>query len=141
VLNLDYSDGTLNPSGIRFGSAEIYSIGNTPVAIPFDITNSAIVESPKFNDMIADTLCVGRKRPSDRDEDVFLFVRMRENFQLTDALRRKIEVAIRTSLSPRHVPRFILPIEAIPVTINGKKVEIAVKKLISGANVKVSSTG
>lgn len=103
--------------------------------------NLLTVESPKFNDMIADTLCVGRKRAFDHDEDVFLFVKMRENFPFTDELRRKLEMAIRTSLSPRHVPKFILPIEAIPVTINGKKVEIAVKKLISGANVKVSSTG
>jgi acetoacetyl-CoA synthetase len=118
------SDGTLNPSGIRFGSAEIYSI----------------VESPVFNNLIADTLCVGRKRPSDRDETVFLFVKMRPGCQLTDELRKDIGVAIRTSLSPRHVPRFIIQIEEIPVTINGKKVEIAVKKIISGQDVKVSST-
>jgi acetoacetyl-CoA synthetase len=114
----------LNPSGIRFGSAEIYSI----------------VESPIFNNQIADTLCVGRKRPSDHDETVFLFVRMQAGRQLTDELRRDIEVAIRKSLSPRHVPRFILQIDEIPVTINGKKVEIAVKKIISGQNVNVSST-
>jgi acetoacetyl-CoA synthetase len=118
------SDGTLNPSGIRFGSAEIYSI----------------VESPHFNNVLSDTLCVGRKRPFDRDEAVFLFVKMRPGHELTDTLRREIEVAIRTSLSPRHVPGFILPISEIPVTINGKKVEIAVKKIISGGEVKVSST-
>lgn len=118
------SDGTLNPSGIRFGSAEIYSI----------------VESLHFNTTLSDTLCVGRKRPSDRDETVFLFVKMRPGHSLTNALKREIEMAIRTSLSPRHVPGFILPVSEIPVTINGKKVEIAVKKIISGADVKVSST-
>jgi acetoacetyl-CoA synthetase len=117
------SDGTLNPSGIRFGSSEIYSI----------------VESPRFNSVIADTLCVGRKRLVDKDEDVFLFIKMKDG-SLTDKLKRDIEHSIRTSLSPRHVPRFILQVEEIPVTINGKKVEIAVKKIISGTDVKVSST-
>lgn len=118
------SDGTLNPSGIRFGSSEIYSV----------------VESPRFNDRIADTLCVGRKRMTDKDETVFLFVKIREGKLLTDALRHEIEAAIRESLSPRHVPKFIIEIEEIPVTINGKKVEIAVKKIISGIDVKASST-
>ncbi|QDS72063.1 hypothetical protein FKW77_002828 [Venturia effusa] len=118
------SDGTLNPSGIRFGSAEIYSI----------------VESPHFNTVLSDTLCVGRKRPSDRDETVFLFVKMRQGHAFSAALKREIEMAIRQSLSPRHVPGFIVPVAEIPVTINGKKVEIAVKKIISGAQVKVSST-
>ncbi|KAF2399369.1 putative acetoacetyl-CoA synthase [Trichodelitschia bisporula] len=118
------SDGTLNPSGIRFGSAEIYSI----------------VEAPAFSADIADTLCVGRKRPNDGDETVFLFVRLHPGRTLTPSLRSRIESAIRTSLSPRHVPRFIEPVPEIPVTINGKKVEIAVKKIISGADVRVSST-
>lgn len=114
----------MNPSGIRFGSAEIYTI----------------IEGPEFNDNIADTICVGRKRPSDGDESVFLFVKMQQGQQLTEQLRRRIEQQIRSSLSPRHVPRYILQVEDIPVTINGKKVEIAVKKIISGAKVKVSST-
>jgi acetoacetyl-CoA synthetase len=65
---------------------------------------------------------------------------MQKGQQLTGELRRRIEQQIRLSLSPRHVPRFILQIEDIPVTINGKKVEIAVKRIISGANAKVSST-
>lgn len=83
---------------------------------------------------------MGRKRPSDRDETVFLFVKMRPGHEFNDALKREIEVAIRISLSPRHVPGFILPVSEIPVTINGKKVEIAVKKIISGGEVRVSST-
>lgn len=65
---------------------------------------------------------------------------MQQGQQLTEQLRRRIEQQIRSSLSPRHVPRYILQVEDIPVTINGKKVEIAVKKIISGAKVKVSST-
>jgi acetoacetyl-CoA synthetase len=65
---------------------------------------------------------------------------MKDGQILTDKLKRDLEQAIRTSLSPRHVPRFILQVDEVPVTINGKKVEIAVKKIISGTDVKVSST-
>ncbi|KAF2673243.1 acetoacetate-CoA ligase [Microthyrium microscopicum] len=118
------SDGTLNPSGIRFGSAEIYNI----------------IESPAFIHLIADSLCVGRKRSFDYDEVVFLFVKMREGQSLTPQVLDQIVMAIRSKLSPRHVPKYILPIDEIPVTINGKKVEIAVKKILSGQDVKVSAT-
>ncbi|KAK2839365.1 hypothetical protein FQN49_006208 [Arthroderma sp. PD_2] len=125
-LIVDHSDGVLNPSGIRFGSAEIY----------------AISEGPQFNAEIEDTLCVGRRRKDDKDEEVFLFIKMRnqkEN-ELTPELEQRLRLAIRTSLSPRHVPRFIVQVPEIPVTINGKKVEIAVKKIISGNKVQVSAT-
>jgi acetoacetyl-CoA synthetase len=118
------SDGTLNPSGIRFGSSEIY----------------ALIESAAFHERILDTLCVGRKRPADRDEIVFLFVKMKGGEKLTDELRDQIVDTIKRGLSPRHIPRFIIQIADIPVTINGKKVEIAVKKIISGMDVKASST-
>lgn len=80
------SDGTLNPSGIRFGSAEIYSI----------------VESPHFNNVLSDTLCVGRKRSFDRDETVFLFVKMRPGHELTDTLRGEIEVCSTLQSSRDH---------------------------------------
>jgi acetoacetyl-CoA synthetase len=118
------SDGTLNPSGIRFGSSEIY----------------ALIEGPTFHEKILDTLCVGRKRLTDGDETVFLFVKMKEGVEFTESLRRQIQQTIRTGLSPRHVPKFIVEVKDIPVTINGKKVEIAVKKIISGMDVKASST-
>lgn len=65
---------------------------------------------------------------------------MRGNNPFTDDLEQRLRTAIRTGLSPRHVPKFIVQVPEIPVTINGKKVEIAVKKIISGENVKVSST-
>ncbi|EZF26841.1 acetoacetate-CoA ligase [Trichophyton rubrum CBS 100081] len=120
------SDGVLNPSGIRFGSAEIY----------------AISEGPQFNTEIEDTLCVGRRRAKDKDEEVFLFVKMRNQAQnrLTPELEQRLRLAIRTSLSARHVPKFIVQVPEIPVTINGKKVEIAVKKITSGNKVQVSAT-
>ncbi|KAL6241733.1 hypothetical protein RBB50_011266 [Rhinocladiella similis] len=119
------SDGVLNPSGVRFGSGEIY----------------AIVEARPFTEYISNTLCVGRRRAQDTDEHVFLFVMMKPGFSLTSELRARIKTAIRNALSPRHVPQFVLEVPDIPVTINGKKVEIAVKKVISGArDVKPSST-
>lgn len=118
------SDGVLNPSGIRFGSGEIY----------------AVVEGPQFTSEVADTLCVGRRRLQDRDEVVFLFVVMAHGRNFTNDLESRLRNAIRQALSPRHVPRFIIPVDEIPVTINGKKVEMAVKQLISGKDIKVSST-
>lgn len=116
----------MNPSGIRFGSAEIY----------------AISEGPQFNTEIEDTLCVGRRRAKDKDEEVFLFVKMRNQAQnrLTPELEQRLRLAIRTSLSARHVPKFIVQVPEIPVIINGKKVEIAVKKITSGNKVQVSAT-
>jgi acetoacetyl-CoA synthetase len=124
VQILGRSDGVLNPSGIRFGSSEIYNI----------------VEGPQFNSVLADTLCVGRRRPTDKDETVFLFVIMAPGHQFGEELVRSIKTAIRSGLSPRHVPKFILPVDDIPYTVNGKKVEIAVKKIISGQDPKISST-
>ncbi|KXT08863.1 hypothetical protein AC579_6755 [Pseudocercospora musae] len=118
------SDGVLNPSGIRFGSGEIYSI----------------VEASPFTEDISQTLCVGRRRPQDKDEDVFLFCVMLEGRTMTPELVNAIRNAIKTSLSARHVPRFILQVPEIPTTINGKKVESAVKQTISGKDVNPSNT-
>ncbi|EMC94869.1 hypothetical protein BAUCODRAFT_141124 [Baudoinia panamericana UAMH 10762] len=118
------SDGVLNPSGIRFGSGEIY----------------AIVEAAPLNSRISNSLCVGRRRPQDHDEDVFLFLVMSPPNQLTPEFRAQVKAAIRQALSPRHVPKFVLQVPDIPVTINGKKVETAVKQVLSGKEVKASNT-
>ena len=115
-----------DPSGIRFGSGEIY----------------AIVEAAPFNTLLSNTLCVGRRRPQDSDEEVFLFVVMNNPSQnhLTPNLRAELKKAIRQALSPRHVPKYVLEVPEIPVTINGKKVETAVKQVLSGKDVKASNT-
>lgn len=118
------SDGVLNPSGIRFGSSEIY----------------AIVEASRFTAHISDSLCVGRRRPQDQDEEVFLFLVMKQGHILTAELRQELRQAIRNALSPRHVPKYIFEVAAIPITINGKKIEIAVKQTLSGKDVKPSAT-
>lgn len=65
---------------------------------------------------------------------------MKPGVPLTEDLRARIKSAIRNALSPRHVPKFVLAVPDIPVTINGKKVEIAVKQVLSGKDVKASAT-
>jgi len=114
-LMLGRSDGTLNPSGVRFGSAEIYNI----------------VE--QF-DQITDSLCVGQRSPDGLEERVILFLKMKDD--LTDELVNKLRRTIRSQLSARHVPALILQIADIPYTINGKKVEVAVKKILGGLKVQ-----
>jgi acetoacetyl-CoA synthetase len=121
------SDGVLNPQGIRFGSSEIYSI----------------TEAPPFIYTIAATLCIGRRRKGkDSDESVFLFVVMRSGENLTDKLLGQLKTAIRTSLSARHVPRYIIQVDDIPMTMNGKKIETLVKQIICSGEMpkQVSST-
>lgn len=113
-----------DPSGIRFGSSEIYNI----------------VETAPFTNTISNTLCVGRRRPQDSDEQVFLFLVMMPGHTLTSPLRDQIKTAIRNGLSARHVPKFVLEVPDFPITINGKKVEIAVKQIISGKDVIPSAT-
>ncbi|KAI7906202.1 acetoacetate-CoA ligase [Cokeromyces recurvatus] len=124
VVMLGRSDGTLNPNGVRFGSAEIYNI----------------VNKINVQEGIEDSLCVGQKLKGQDDERVILFLKMKDDTkQLSEDLVKKLKVMIRNELSPRHVPAFILAIKDIPHTINGKKVEVAVKKIISGQ--KVTATG
>jgi len=108
---LGRSDTTLNPSGIRFGSSEIYHI----------------IEAPPFNALISDSLCVGRRRKGDQDEVVFLFIIPARGIQVTEDMLDKIRGSIRTNLSARHVPKFIFQVKEIPYTLNGKRVENVVK--------------
>ncbi|EEB92019.1 hypothetical protein MPER_09529 [Moniliophthora perniciosa FA553] len=121
--NLPLSDGVLNPSGIRFGSGEIYSV------------------LEKFTKGgIDDTICVGQRRPQDKHERVLLFVKMRSGHSLTKSLENEIRSAIKNALSTRHVPEYIFQVEDIPYTVNGKKIEIAIKQIVSGSTMKPSGT-
>jgi acetoacetyl-CoA synthetase len=108
------SDATLNPGGVRIGTAEIY---RQVEAIP----------------EIEDSLVVGQEWKN--DVRVILFVKMGEGKELTDELQKKIKTTLRTNASPRHVPAKIIPVPAIPYTLNMKKVELAVKKVIQGQAV------
>ncbi len=98
------------------------------------------METPLLSKYFSNCLCVGRRRPSDRDERVFLFLVMRPHHPLTLELRERVKKLIRHALSPRHVPSFIIAVPEIPMTINGKRVEVAVKKILSGQEVKASAT-
>ncbi|XP_061458841.1 acetoacetyl-CoA synthetase isoform X2 [Rhineura floridana] len=115
IVMLGRSDGTLNPSGVRFGSSEIYNI----------------VEA--FEE-VSDSLCVPQYN-KDGEERVILFLKMATNQKFSPDLVKRIREAIRIALSARHVPSLILETEGIPYTINGKKVEVAVKHVIAGKEV------
>ena len=78
---------------------------------------------------------MGQRSPDRSEERVVLFLRMVEGEVSQDLIKRLVSV-IRTRLSARHVPALILPISDIPYTINGKKVEVAVKKILVGEPVK-----
>jgi acetoacetyl-CoA synthetase len=66
------------------------------------------------------------------EERVVLFLKMKEGQEFTDQLKARLHTAIREQLSPRHVPAVTLPIGDIPYTLNGKKIEVAVKTILSG---------
>ncbi|KAL2831833.1 hypothetical protein BDW59DRAFT_181804 [Aspergillus cavernicola] len=123
VFFLGRSDGVLNPSGIRFGSAEIYNVIET-----------------QFANEILDSLCVGQRRPNDPDESVLLFLLMRPGHAVTRQLVGRVKEAIRKALSARHVPRWVFGTPEIPTTVNLKKVELPVKQIVSGKKIKASGT-
>ena len=108
------SDTTLNPGGVRIGTAEIYR---------------AIETMPE----IEDSIVVGRD--SDGDVEVLLFVVLAAGTDLDDALQDAIRSRIRRETSPRHVPGRIASVSAIPYTLSGKKVEKAVRAIVNGEEV------
>ncbi|KAK4169056.1 hypothetical protein QBC43DRAFT_296387 [Cladorrhinum sp. PSN259] len=120
---LGRADGVLNPSGVRFGSAEIYG-----------------VLERWFADKIQDSLCVGQRRPHDDDERVMLFLLMKPGHKFDRKLVKEVKDAISRDLSKRHVPTWIFQTPEIPTTINLKKVELPVKQIVSGQKIKASGT-
>ncbi|KAI1390949.1 acetoacetyl-coenzyme A synthetase [Hypoxylon trugodes] len=120
---LGRADGVLNPSGVRFGSAEIYS-----------------VLERNFADQIADSICVGQRRPHDNDESVMLFLLMRPGHKFDKKLVNQVKEAIKTETTKRHVPKYVFETPEIPTTVNLKKVELPVKQIVSGQIVKPSGT-
>ena len=109
------SDFTLNPGGIRIGTADIYNV------------------CERFSD-IEDCITFGR--PIDNDEEIVLCLKMGEGRQATSELATEIRAMLRKECSPRHVPAAIYAVTDIPYTINGKRVEGACKAMISGLEVK-----
>ena len=109
------SDTTLNPGGVRLGTAEIYS------------------EVEKFKE-IKESIVIGQSW--DNDIRIILFVIMNQKFKLNNKLISEIKTQIKKNASPRHVPSKILNVKDIPRTKNGKIVELAVKNIIEGNEVK-----
>ncbi|KAL8873321.1 MAG: hypothetical protein Q9174_001197 [Haloplaca sp. 1 TL-2023] len=122
LIMLGRSDGVLKPAGVRFGSSEIYNV--------------LLKHFPE----IEDALCVGRRRMMDKDEIVVLFVKMASGGVFSEQLVGNIKSTIRRELSARHVPAIVYECPEIPVTTNGKKVEIAVKNIVCGLNVETSAS-
>ncbi len=114
VIIYGRSDATLNPGGVRIGTAEIY-------------------RQVEAMSEIADSLVVGQQWQG--DERVVLFVKMAEGKVLDDEMTARIKSTIRANTTPRHVPARIVAVDDIPYTISGKKVEMAVRNVIHGQPV------
>ena len=113
------SDATLNPGGVRIGTAEIYR---------------QVEQLPE----IVESLVIGQEVGGARERDVriVLFVRLRDGVTLDDALRQRIVATIRANTSPHHVPKVIIAVPDLPRTISGKLSELAVRDVIHGRVVK-----
>ncbi|MDB4879739.1 MAG: acetoacetyl-CoA synthetase [Gemmatimonadetes bacterium] len=113
------SDATLNPAGVRIGTAEIYR---------------QVERLPE----VVESLVIGQEVETKRGADVriVLFVRLREGLVLDDPLRERIRQEIRARTTPHHVPRKIVQVPDIPRTISGKITELAVREVVHGRPVK-----
>lgn len=110
------SDSTLNRGGVRTGTSEFYRVidGFT------EIEDSLVIDTGQLG----------------REDSLLLFVVMRTGNDLTSDLRARLESAIRSELSPRHVPDEIHQIADVPRTLNGKKMEVPVKRILAGVSVE-----
>ncbi len=111
MIVLGRSDATLNPGGVRIGTADIYRV---------------VEHMPE----IEDSVVIGQNWND--DVRVILFVKLKADRELDDALKQRIARTIRTEVSPRHVPACIIAVPDIPYTRNMKKVELAVKRVVEG---------
>jgi acetoacetyl-CoA synthetase len=109
------ADATLNPGGVRIGTAEIY---RQVEAIP----------------EVLESLAIGQQ--VGEDVRVVLFVVLRDTLALTDDLRNAIKAQIKDNTTPRHVPEVIVQVPDLPRTVSGKIVELAVRNVVHGEPVK-----
>lgn len=116
VIVYGRSDATLNPRGIRIGSAEIYA-------------------SLDSLDFITGAVVVGWHPPHQSDEIIVLCVVLSDNLALHDVIKNEMRQTIREKCSPRHVPHQIFQISEVPVTRSGKTVELSVKAILSGKSI------
>ncbi len=113
------SDATLNPGGVRIGTAEIYR---------------QVEQLPE----VIESLVIGQETVSngERDVRIVLFLRLREGLVLDERLRERIRAQIRANTSPHHVPKKIIQVADIPRTISNKITELAVRDVVHGRAVK-----
>lgn len=112
------SDSTLNRSGVRMGTSEFYRV---------------VEDLPEVLDsLVIDTTQLGV------EGKLYLFLVLRDAFSLDQDLRRTVASEIRTHLSPRHVPDEIYAIPEVPRTLNGKKLEVPVKKILNGVALETA---
>ncbi len=115
VIIYGRSDAVLNPGGVRIGTAEIY-------------------RQVEQMDEVVESLVIGQQW--DRDERIVLFVRLRDECPLTPELESRIRSRIRANATPRHVPARIVRVSEIPRTRSGKIVELAVRDVVHGRDVR-----
>ncbi|MDX6233053.1 MAG: acetoacetyl-CoA synthetase, partial [Nocardioidaceae bacterium] len=111
------SDATLNRGGVRLGTAEFYTVVE---ALP----------------EVADSIVVHLEDDEGGAGQLLLFVVLAEGLELDETLQRRITTALRTQLSPRHIPDAIRQVAALPRTLSGKKLEVPVKKILQGSSVE-----
>lgn len=116
------SDSTLNRSGVRIGTAELY----------------AVVDDQPFVD---DSLVVHLDGSDGGPGELLLFVRCRGSLRLSDGERSVLRAEIRRALSPRHVPDQIVQVAAVPRTLSGKRLEVPVKRIPMGVDAEAASAG
>ncbi len=116
VIIYGRSDATLNPGGVRIGTAEIYR------------------QVEQFEE-VEEGIVVGQDS-GDGDQRIVLFVKLRDGLTLTDSLRDEIRRQIRANTTPRHVPAVVAQVNDIPRTRSGKISEIAVRDVLHGRPVK-----
>ena len=109
------SDATLNPGGVRIGTAEIY---NT-------------VE--KLNEVV-ESIVIAQNW--DNDVRIVLFLKLADDLELTESLKEKVIDQIRTNLTPRHIPAKVVSVPDIPRTRSGKITELAVRDIVHGKEIK-----
>jgi len=117
VIVLGRSDATLNRGGVRTGTAEIYRL----------------VEAM---DEVEETVALDAPGPEPGSSKLVLLVRLREGLMLDEELRARIKARLREGLSPRHVPDEIYQVPDVPRTLTGKKVEVPIRKIFSGARAE-----
>jgi acetoacetyl-CoA synthetase len=114
------SDATLNRGGVRLGTSEFYSV---------------VEGLPE----VLDSVVVHLEDSEGGAGELLLFVVLAEGLELDDALRGRIARELRTSLSPRHVPDEIHQVNAVPRTLSAKKLEVPVKKILTGTPVDAAA--